>query len=261
MCRRLTPPILMFLVWGFTITGIPVAQERPQTPVTPAKPDEPAGPQLPERPHNNIRRAIAWKRLEYTCDGGVKVTVSLSGTMARVRFMDHVYLMKETESREGTRFSDGKLVWWSRDGGAFLQDDSPAGYGRMLAQNCRQDKETNPKTGTGIVLGMVSYRERMALPPNAVVEVQLQDDSQTDAAPKIVAEEKITVGQNQVPLRFELNFDPEKIDAKRKYSVTVRIVVDGNTLFATDKPYPVLTQGHSAHLDLTLKKTGTNLPK
>jgi uncharacterized lipoprotein YbaY/membrane-bound inhibitor of C-type lysozyme len=258
MSWRLTP---LLLLWGLTISWMLVAQERPQSPETPVKPDAPAGPQSPERPHTNIRRAMEWKRLDYVCDGGVRVTVSLSGTMARVRYMDHVYLMKETESREGTRFSDGKLVWWSRDNGAFLQDNSPAGYGKMLAQNCRPDKEAHPKTGAGIVIGTVSYRERMALPPNAVVEVQLQDDSQTDSAVKIIAEEKITVGQTQVPVPFELNFDPEKIDSKHKYSVSARIVIDGNAFFASDKRYPVLTQGHPSHVDLMLKKTGASQPQ
>jgi putative lipoprotein len=261
MSRRLPSQILILLVSGFAIVGMLAAQERPQAPVTPAKPDEPARPQSPERPRNNIRRAIEWKRIDYTCDGGAKVTVSLSGTMARVRYQDHTYLMKETESREGARFSDGKLVWWSRDKGAFLQDNSPAGYGKMLVQDCRPDKEASPSTGVGVVIGTVSYRGRMALPSHAVVEVQLQDDLQADAASKIVTEEKITVGQNQVPVPFELNFDPQKIDAKHKYSVTARILVDGSALFASDKSYPVLTQGHPSHVDLTLKKTEASQPK
>lgn len=247
---------LILLGWALSMAGAIPAQERPQPPETPVKPDAPAGPQSPERPHNNIRRAIEWKRLEYACDGGVKVSVSLSGTMARVRFQDHTYLMKQTESREGTRFSDGKMVWWSRDNGASLQDTSPSGYGRMLAQNCRPDKETHPDTGTGIVIGTVSYRERMALPQNAVIEVQLQDDSQTDGTGKVIAEEKIALGQNQVPVPFELSFDPAKVDAKHKYSVTARIVVDGNTLFASEKSYPVLTQGHLPHADIMLKQAG-----
>jgi putative lipoprotein len=256
-----TRTCLILLPWVLSFAGAIPAQERPQAPQMPAKPDEPAGPQSPERPHNNIRRAIEWKRLEYTCDSGAKVIVSLSGTTARVRYLDHTYLMKETESREGTRFSDGRIVWWSRDNGAFLQDVSPSGYGKMLAQNCRPDKETHPNTGVGIVVGTVSYRERMSLPQNAVVEVQLQDDSPPDVAEKVIAEEKITLGQNQVPVPFELSFDPEKIDAKHRYSVKARIVVDGKTLFASDKPYAVLTQGHASHVDLMLKKTGTSQPK
>jgi putative lipoprotein len=243
------------------VAAMAIAQEQPQAPQTPAKPDAPASPQAPERSHNNIRRAIEWKQFEYTCDAGVKVIVSLSGETAKVKFQDHTYLMKQARSADGNKYSDGKVAWWGKGDGGFLQDDTPAGYGKMLAENCRVRQQSNAQATTGVVSGTVAYRERLALPPNALVEVQLQDVSLADAPAKVIVEDKITLGDRQVPVPFELNFDPASIDPKHKYSVSARILVDGSLLFTNDKSYLVLTEGHPSHVDMMLKQVGTAQPR
>jgi uncharacterized lipoprotein YbaY len=202
-------------------------------------------------PKDNVRRAIPWKQFTYTCDGGAKVYVALSGDVAKVLYQDHQYLMKQTMSADGERYSDGKVVWWGKGTGGFLQEDQPDGNGKMIVQNCKLDKKPD---AAGAVTGTVSYLQRMALPPDAVIEVKLQDVSLADAPAKTIANQKITLGNRQVPVPFELKFDPAKIDPKHSYSVRAIILMEGQPRFITDKAYPVLTQGNPSHVELILKQ-------
>lgn len=103
------------------------------------------------------------------------------------------------------------------------------------------------------VTGTVSYRERMALTPEAVVEVRLLDVSIADAAAKLIAEQTIRP-QHQVPIAFELVYDSADIDERLTYAVRATIRDGGRLLFTTDRSYPVLTRGNPGHVDLVLKR-------
>jgi putative lipoprotein len=199
---------------------------------------------------NNVRKAIRWRQFNYTCEGGAKLYVYLSGDMAKVRNGDNTYLLKQTRSADGERYSDGKVVWWGKGNGGFLQEDAPDGNGKMILQGCQLEKPPAEES----VTGTVSYLQRVALPTNAVIQVKLADVSLADAPAKIVAEQTINLGQRQVPVPFALNFDPAKIDPKHTYSVSAKITVDGQLWFTTDQPYPVLTNGKPSHVDLILKQ-------
>jgi putative lipoprotein len=67
-----------------------------------------------------------------------------------------------------------------------------------------------------VVSGSVAYRERVALPPDAVVEVKLLDVSRQDAAAPVIADATVRPEGRQVPLPFELRYDPGR------FSRTVR---------------------------------------
>jgi putative lipoprotein len=207
-------------------------------------------PAAPAQAQNEVQRAIQWKTFAYTCEGGAKLVVYLHETTAKVRFQDKQYLMMQTRSADGGRYSDGKVVWWGKGNGGFLQEDTPDGDGKMIVKDCQLDKPLN----TGSVTGTVSYLQRMALPTNAVIQVQLLDVSLADAPAKVIAEEKINLGQRQVPVPFELKFDPAKIEVKNRYSVSAKILVDGQLQFMADQSYGVLTQGKPMHVDVILKQ-------
>jgi putative lipoprotein len=211
----------------------------------------------PRAPQSEIRRAIRWKPFEYSCAGGEKVSVYLSDTLAKVLFQGHQYLLKQTASADGNRYSDGELVWWGKGEGGFLQEDTPDGDGKFLAKDCKLEK---PTAGTGILSGTVAYRQRIALPPQAVIELQLRELPAGDAreSTTLVANEKITMGDRQVPVPFTLRYDPGKINANRVYDVKARIIVGEQVRFSSGQVYPVLTQGNPSHVDMILDQVGTD---
>jgi uncharacterized lipoprotein YbaY len=98
-------------------------------------------------------------------------------------------------------------------------------------------------TSQGVITGTVTYRNRSALPPTAVIEVTLQDISLADAPAKVIGSQKIEAGGKQPPFPYELKYDPAQIDPKNTYSVSARITDGNELLFISDTVYPVLTRG------------------
>lgn len=85
------------------------------------------------------------------------------------------------------------------------------------------------------VTGSITYRERMALPPTAQVEIQLADVSLMDAPSKTIAQQSFTADGRQVPFAFSLTVDQRKLDPRGRYSVSARITdASGKLMFITD---------------------------
>jgi putative lipoprotein len=111
-----------------------------------------------------------------------------------------------------------------------------------------------PPTATSnelAVTGTLTYRERIALPPDAVVLVQLRDVSLMDVAAKLISEQVIKP-EHSVPIPFSLPYTAEDIDERMTYSVFASIRSGGRLLFITDLSYQVLTRGKSNHVELIL---------
>ncbi|MEO5758238.1 MAG: YbaY family lipoprotein [Mesorhizobium sp.] len=86
--------------------------------------------------------------------------------------------------------------------------------------------------------GQVMYRERIALPPNAVLSVQLADVSLADAPAAVIGEQKVTPA-GQVPISFAIRFDPSVIRPQMTYALQARITVDDRLLFISDVRHQV----------------------
>ena len=111
------------------------------------------------------------------------------------------------------------------------------------------------------VTGTVTYRERMALPSTAVVEVSLEDVSRADAPPLVLASARFEK-PGQVPVRFDLGYNRKSIDPAKRYAVRAEISDGRTVLFRTAEPVLVLTQGHAATVDLVLSRvTPASMPE
>lgn len=108
------------------------------------------------------------------------------------------------------------------------------------------------------VTGSITYRERMALPPTAQVEVTLANVSLMDAPSKTIAQQSFTADGRQVPFAFSLTVDQRQLDPRHSYAVSARITdASGRLMFITDTRNSVTFDGRRA-IDLgmlTLVKT------
>lgn len=94
---------------------------------------------------------------------------------------------------------------------------------------------------TRTLRGTVSYRERIALPPGAIVEVKLLDVSLADAPARIIAETRISGARN--PARYALHFDRAQIQPRRRYALQARILHRGQLLFISTSHHGIFDGG------------------
>ena len=104
------------------------------------------------------------------------------------------------------------------------------------------------------IRGTATYRERIALPPEAVFDATLEEVSQADAPPVVLGRARVRRPRTS-PIRFEIPFDAGRIEPGRRYVVRARILVDGRPLLATDQSYPVLTRGNGRQVALQLRRS------
>jgi uncharacterized lipoprotein YbaY len=128
----------------------------------------------------------------------------------------------------------------------------------LLLGGCLSGKEVpldSPSRAGGMergghaVTGTVVYRQRIALPPDAVVRVTLVDVSRQDVAATVIAEQ-VVAQPGQVPIPFALPFDPEQIDPRFSYAVQARIEAGGRLRFVSTRSYPVITRGHPNRVEV-----------
>lgn len=111
-------------------------------------------------------------------------------------------------------------------------------------------------TQDNVVSGTVTYRQRVALPANAVLYVRLLDVSRADAPAITVAEDRIDMAGKQVPVSFEFAYDRVKIQERNRYVMRAEIRDGDRLLFTTDTSYPVITQSNPKTVDIVLAQVG-----
>ena len=105
---------------------------------------------------------------------------------------------------------------------------------------------------TGMVGGSATYRERIALSPEAVFEARLEDVSLADAPSELLGRTRIDA-PGQVPIRFAIAYDPARIQARRTYIVRATIRDSGRLAFTTDRIYQPFVDGRPQPLQLVLR--------
>lgn len=94
------------------------------------------------------------------------------------------------------------------------------------------------------VTGTVTYLQRIALPADAVLRVQLLNTSRQDAPAAVLAEQVGPAGGTvSPPFAFSLGYDPLQIVASNTYAVQASIEVGGQVRFRSTRAYLVITQG------------------
>jgi len=95
--------------------------------------------------------------------------------------------------------------------------------------------------------GTVTYRERIALPPGAVVEVSLLDVSLADAPSRTIARTRIAA-RRQVPIHYRLRFNDAMIQPGRRYALRAEIRVRGQLWFTTTEHHAALVPDASGEI-------------
>ncbi|WP_067705282.1 MULTISPECIES: YbaY family lipoprotein [unclassified Erwinia] len=101
------------------------------------------------------------------------------------------------------------------------------------------------------VSGSIYIRQRIALPPDAVLTVTLSDATVADAPSKVISQRVVRTDGKQAPFKFILPFNPSDIKPDARILLSAAITVNGKMMFITDSvKQAVNTGGHKQDLVL-----------
>jgi uncharacterized lipoprotein YbaY len=133
------------------------------------------------------------------------------------------------------------------------------GLGASIAAGCagKSAATDSPEAGGtpaggAKVTGKVTYLQRIAMPPDAVLVVQLMDVSRADAPAEMLGEQRVGFEGRQVPIPFEIDYDPARIDQRHSYTIQARILVDGEPRFISSTAHPVITRGNPTTVEVVV---------
>jgi putative lipoprotein len=127
--------------------------------------------------------------------------------------------------------------------------------GTCLLALCSVGCAVESSSSQATVSGTATYRERMALPPDAVFEATIENVSRADAPSEVIGRTRIE-SPGLPPIRFTIAYDPARISAGNRYAVRARIARGEQLLFTTDTRYPVLGEAQLSHVDVMLQRVG-----
>lgn len=109
-----------------------------------------------------------------------------------------------------------------------------------------------------ILPGTVSLRERIVLPPDAVLDVALEDVTSPDEPPHVLGRAHVEPA-GRLPIRFGVGYAPARIDPRHSYALRAAIKQGDTLMFVTDIAYPIkaeaLAQGEPSRADLLLRRS------
>ena len=127
--------------------------------------------------------------------------------------------------------------------------------GALLAAGCGKVVQTHSENDVAQVLpeeqqaksqarltGQVHYLQRMALPPDAELEVKLLDVSLADAPSVQLASQQIKPA-GQIPIAFVLEYNPAQLVPGHTYAIQARITHQDKLLYITTSRQAVLGEG------------------
>lgn len=130
------------------------------------------------------------------------------------------------------------------DKSADIQTPAPAANTSISATQQPAIQQPN-------VSGTVWIRQKVALPPDAVLTVTLSDASLADAPSKVLAQKAVRTEGKQSPFSFVLPFNPADVQPNARILLSAAITVNDKLVFITDTVQPVINKG-GTKADLTL---------
>ncbi|MGL4726365.1 MAG: YbaY family lipoprotein [Scandinavium sp.] len=110
---------------------------------------------------------------------------------------------------------------------------------------------TQPVIQQPNVSGTAWIRQKVALPPDAVLTVTLSDASLADAPSKVLSQKVTRTEGKQAPFSFVLPYNPADIQPNARILLSAAVTVNDKLVFITDTVQQVINNG-GTKADLTL---------
>lgn len=198
--------------------------------------------------------------LPYYCDDGSRINISFSATndgrpQATLHLTAGDLTLPQVPAASGALYRSGENRLHTK-GENSLIEDSQGNRRQCHVGSPPPLKIAPPSPALSSFLdisGSVSYRQRSALPPEAVLIIRVQNLTPTGAPARQLAEQRIELAGRQVPILFSTTIDRDLIGKKSHITVAARIEHRGKPLFVSDKNYPALINDQPQAVEINLR--------
>lgn len=200
-------------------------------------------------------------RLPYACDNGSRIDITFLAEAdgrpaAHLHFADEVVALPQVPAAAGALYRRGEIRLHTEGDEAILEDGK--GNRRRCTRGMAPPAGASPTapaaTGSFVDLsGRVSYHARIALPPDAVLILRIQDTGRPGAPPLTLAEQRYELNGAQVPIAFSATVDRDLIGKQSRLTAVARIEAGGKLRWRGDQRYPALQNGQPEPVDIVLK--------
>ena len=201
------------------------------------------------------------ERLTYTCDDGTRFDVAFSADndgrpQASLRFGGREFTLPQVIAASGASYKSGDIALHTKEDKALFSD------GKSRLRSCQQANSTpaaaQPAAPSAFVDigGSIDWKTSAPLPADAVLIIRVQDTARADAPALTLAEQRIGLAGNPLPIPFKLTVDRDLIGKNAQITVTARIERKGKLLFINDTIHRALVDGQPRHVDLQLVEVG-----
>ncbi len=196
--------------------------------------------------------AAEWREAasgRYVCDDGSLAELDLAAYGPSLRWGITDTPLSRVATVSGFAFAGGGIA--ITGSGSTVRDERlEIRRGQEAPRQCRA---VPLATAPGIITGSVLYRQRIALPPDARLAVELRDTALADAPAPLLARADIRPRGNQVPLHFRLDHDPAKVAPHARLALSARITdAAGRLLWISDTFTPPPVGEGGAHAEATI---------
>lgn len=205
---------------------------------------------------------FANEAVTYSCDDGSKILATFSKNseerpLATLSISGTVRVLALIPAASGAHYRGDGFNFYSKGQNAILEDDK--GSMRRCTVGDTPPAAPVPAAVSSFVdiTGSVAYLQRIALPPDAILTIRVQDTSRAGAKALTLAEQTIELAGQQVPIAFNLIVDRDLIGKRARLTVAARIESHGKLLFVSDKVYPVKLVDGKSHSELILRQVST----
>ena len=99
--------------------------------------------------------------------------------------------------------------------------------------------------------GTIWIKQKVALPPDAVLTVTLSDASLADAPSKVLAQRAVRTEGKQAPFSFVLPYNPSDVQPNARILLSAAVTINDKLVFITDTVQEAVNKG-GTKIDLTL---------
>ncbi len=214
----------------------------------------------------------------YRCDDGSSLQVLFSSaadgrSQAMLTLGETMLTLPQVPAASGALYRANDIRLHTKGDEAIFEDakgkvrhckqgDTPPAAATAPETTTAATTATKPVVSSFIdISGNVTYPQRIALPPDAVLIVRIQDVSRADAPARILAEQRIELAGRQVPISFQTTVDRDLIGKRARITAAARIERGGKLLFISDKSYPAIRNGQAVPVEMTLKQVTSAKPR